>query len=126
MRYSGKRILGMCAAGAAAYALVLNVILSSILLATLSPTAVAAGYELCANSADIRAVRDDAGKTEKRAIVHCPLCIGHHAGIALSSPSPISLERIASVAPLAFEFIKRCVEFSRTHDHQPRGPPVLI
>lgn len=118
--------MGMCAAGAAAYALVLNVILSSFLLAALSPAAAAAGYEICANSADLHAVRDDAGKTDKRTVVRCPICVGHHAGIALLPPSPISADRIALATPLRFEFTQRDLEFSRTHDHQPRGPPALI
>jgi DUF2946 family protein len=121
--FSDKRSIGMWTAWAAAYALVLNVILSSAFLAALSPTTVAAGYELCADSTDAQIVRDDAGKTDKRAAIHCPICVGSHAGAALPPPGALSFERSAITAPLTFAFTARSATLSRTYDHQARGPP---
>ena len=60
---SRKRWFGAVASLAAAYALVLNVVLSSLLLAAISPTAQAAGFELCLTHPDLAASPDDTGKT---------------------------------------------------------------
>lgn len=128
MKYvSYKRFIGIGAAWIAAYALVLNVILSSVFLAALPPTAFAAGYEICAYSADIGTIHDDAGKSDKRASIHCPMCIGNHvAGALPPPPSPIFFDRTALSVALAFAFDAAFVELARTSDHQARGPPSLI
>ena len=124
---TGKRIVGIGAAWIAAYALVLNVILSSILLATLSPVAFAAGHAICVNSADAGAVRDDAGKNNEAPSIRCPVCVGIHAAGALPPPpGPIFFDRTALPISQAFAFDAALVERKKTSDHQARGPPLLI
>ncbi len=125
---SRKRGIGIGAAWIAAYALVLNVILSSFFLATLTPAAFAAGLDtICVNSADIGALGDDGGKHDKKASIHCPICVGNHAASALPPPScPALTIRSARPASLALAFEAPFVELARTSDHQARGPPRLI
>ncbi|NVN87086.1 MAG: hypothetical protein HXX15_13475 [Rhodopseudomonas sp.] len=124
--FSRKRRIGTAAAFAAAYALVLNVILSSALLASLSPPAFAAAHEFCLNGGDATAALDDAGKPAKSATVRCPICVGNHVAGALPPAQPVLLGRVAiAVAPQpTFETPR--VAPDPTHDHQPRGPPRLI
>jgi hypothetical protein len=123
---SRKRVIGIGSAWIAAYALVLNVILSSVFLAALSSTAFAADHTVCANSADIGAVRDDMGKSDKKAAIHCPMCIGKHAASALPPPPDIVfVDRTAVPVSLAFAFDAAGLEPKRVSDHQPRGPPSL-
>jgi hypothetical protein len=125
---SRKRMIGIGAAWLAAYALVLNVILSSVLYAAaVSPLSWADGHILCANSADISVVRDDAGKSDKRASGHCPLCLGNHAADALPSPpSPVTIERVPSRTAAVIALDTVFVSLSRISDHRARGPPSLI
>jgi len=125
---SRKRIIGIGVAWLAAYALVLNVILSSVLhAAALSPLAPGAGHTLCANSADIGAVRDDAGKGDKRASVHCPLCVGNHSAAALPPlPFPVLIERVPSQTALVVGASDVFVALAKFSDNQARGPPGLI
>jgi len=124
---SRKRGIAVGAAWIAAYALVLNVLLSGLILSTLSPAAFAAGHVLCANSADIGTVRKDAANTDKSAAVHCPICIANHVANALPPPPGTAFfERVAtavsqSPAPDA-AFVQRALIFG----HQARGPPSLI
>jgi hypothetical protein len=124
---SRKRVVGIGSAWIAAYALVLNVVLSSFLLTALSPAAFAAVHDICANSADIGTVRDDAGKGDKKAAIHCPICIGKHTSNALPPPpGPVLFERSALPVSLEAAFDAVFVELARTSDHQARGPPSLI
>lgn len=121
-------MIGIGAAWLAAYALVLNVILSSVLhAAALSPLTWAAGHMLCANSADIGAVRDDAGKGDKRASVHCPLCVGNHSTAALPPPPfPVLIERVPSKTGAVVASGDVFVARAKFSDNQARGPPGLI
>jgi hypothetical protein len=122
---SRKRKIGIGAAWLAAYALALNVILSAALSAAVSPLSFAAGHILCANSADIHTVRDEADKTDNHAAVRCPLCIGNHHPVALPPPSAPIVERglshTTSVGMLDGVF----VALARISDHRARGPPLL-
>jgi hypothetical protein len=124
--FSRKRRIGTAAAFAAAYALVLNVILSSVLLASLSPTAFAAAHEICINGGDAAAAQDDAGKTGKSATVRCPLCVGNHASGALPPAVPALVSRVAVAVSPQPVFDAAFVACDPAHDHQPRGPPQLI
>lgn len=119
--------MGTAAAWIATYALVVNVILSSALLASISPTDFDAGAAICANSADISAVRSDAGKNNKRITIHCPMCIGNHVASALPPvPNAVIFERTAIRIPLFVAFDASFVASARVFDHQARGPPHLI
>jgi hypothetical protein len=122
--FSRKRRFGAVASFAAAYALVLNVILSSLLLASVSPAAYAAGIEICANNPDLAAAHDDAGNTTGKPSVHCPVCIGHHASGA--PPSVVSLPtRIALVIAPAIVPDDAAVAHRASTGHQARAPPRL-
>jgi hypothetical protein len=120
-----KKTLGIAASWLAAYALVLNVILSSALLASLSPTAFAAAHELCVNGGDAAAAQDDAGKAGKSATIRCPICVGNHASGALPPDVALLVSRVAVAAPDQPLVVAAIVACDPTHDHQPRGPPQL-
>ncbi|UZE50174.1 DUF2946 family protein [Rhodopseudomonas sp. P2A-2r] len=123
---SRKRIVGAVASFVAAYALVLNVMLSSMLLASLSPVAAAAGFEICANNPDLAAAHDDAGKSTGKAVVHCPLCVGnHHAAGALPPTGPSFAVRVAVASPPAFTPGGSVATRAATSSHQARAPPRL-
>jgi hypothetical protein len=128
VKYASRKRIGIGVAWFAAYALVLNVILSSVLhAAALSPLALAAGHIVCANSADIGAVQGDAGKSDKRASVHCPLCVGNYSTAALPPPPfPGLIERVPSQAALVAASGDVFVALAKFSDNQARGPPGLI
>ena len=111
-RFVLRQRVGRAAAFVAAYALVLNVILSSLLVAGISPAAAAAGQILCINSADPGVAHDDAGKSGRGGAIHCPL------SFAFGARLPIALTTVR-----AFEV--RFVARFRSYDHQSRGPPTL-
>jgi hypothetical protein len=122
---SRKRWFGAVASLAAAYALVLNVVLSSLLLAAISPTAQAAGFELCLTHPDLAASPDDAGKTSGAPAVHCPICVGTHAPGAPPASATFLVSRIAiAIAPVA-ALDDRIVATAATSDHRARAPPRL-
>ncbi|HAQ82024.1 MAG: hypothetical protein CFE30_32660 [Bradyrhizobium sp. PARBB1] len=117
--------MGRAAAFVAAYALVLNVILSSLLVAGISPAAAAAGQILCINSADPGVAHDDAGKSGRGGAIHCPLCIGHHVTGALPPPAFAFGARLPIALTTVRAFEVRFVARFRSYDHQSRGPPTL-
>lgn len=121
---SRKRWFGAVASLAAVYALVLNVVLSSLLLASISPAAQAAGFELCLTHPDLAASPDGSGKTTAPA-VHCPLCVGTHAPGAPPAIATFSISRVAiAIAPIATPD-DRVVAAQATSDHRARAPPQL-
>lgn len=119
-----KRWIGWGAAFIAVYALVFNVILSSILIASISP-AVAAAQALCIGSDDGEAARTDADKHGRKTSAHCPLCVGHHVSGALPPPHPTLTDRIPLTASAIYSFRQRIVAYARSFDHLSRGPPPL-
>lgn len=124
-RFVLRQRVGRAAAFVAAYALVLNVILSSLLVASISPAAAAAGQILCINSTDADAAHDDAGKSGRGGAIHCPLCVGHHVTGALP-PRELALgARLSVVVTTIRAFETRFVARFRSYDHQSRGPPAL-
>lgn len=119
------RSAGRWAAFVAAYALVFNVVLTSMLLATISPTQANAAHELCLNGGP--AVPDADGSTDSgKPIVRCPLCLSSAVAMADQPPqTPALAIRIA--LRVLFEVPSHdhgVVRFAET-DHQPRGPPYL-
>ncbi|KQT08303.1 MAG: DUF2946 family protein [Bradyrhizobium sp.] len=124
--FAYKRRIGRGTAIVAAYALVLNVILSGMLVASISPLAGAAAQELCISGDNGDAARtDDADKHGKKTNVHCPLCVGHHVSGALPPPQPTLTDRIPLTASAAYWFRQRIVAYARSFDHLSRGPPAL-
>jgi cytochrome c5 len=108
---------------AAAYALVLNVVLSSLLLAAISPADAAAGYQICHNNPDLAATQDDGGKTTGTPGAHCPLCTGTHAPGAPPAQTAFVTSRIAiAITPVAASD-DRIVTETATSDHRARAPP---
>ena len=109
----------------AAYALVFNVMLTSALLATISPSKLNAFHELCLNGSS--AVPDADGNTDPgKPVVRCPLCLFSAVATADQPPqTPALAIRIALrvlFEPAAHDHV--VVRFAES-DHQPRGPPHL-
>ncbi|MCK1483380.1 hypothetical protein IVB25_11755 [Bradyrhizobium sp. 193] len=121
-----KRRIGCGAAFIAAYALVFNLILSSMLAAGVSPAAAAAAHELCSGTSNLDASRTDADKSGKKLALHCPLCVGNHNLVAAPPPQAILVGRRYVEVVIALAFEARFVPRLRSHDHQSRGPPLLI
>lgn len=125
-RLAFKRRIGSGAAFIAAYALVFNVILSSILLASVSPAAAAAAHGLCISSDTTDTGQTDADKTSGKTALRCPLCVAHHISGALPPPQPTLTGRIPLTAGAVYSFRQRIIAYARSFDHLSRGPPVLI
>ncbi|MFB9267780.1 DUF2946 family protein [Bradyrhizobium erythrophlei] len=124
-RFVLKRRVGRVAAFIAAYALVFNVVLTSLLAASISPTLADAGHVLCFSSVSADAAQGDAGKSGQKAAIHCPLCVGHHVTGTLPPPQPVLGDRAYVQLRTVRAFEARFVARYRSYDHQSRGPPVL-
>lgn len=124
-RHLQKRAFALVASWAAAYALVLNVILASALLAA-QPLQSQAVHQFCFASSDANAAAAPAepGKA-KPAAIQCPLCIGQHISAA-PPPTPPSLAiRLAFGIVYDPPRVTPFVALTQSRDHQPRGPPAL-
>lgn len=117
-----KRI-GRYAAWAAAYALVLNVMMTGVLQAAVSPLKAAAGHELCLSSASAP-VETDGTNDAGTPIVHCPLCLANAAVADLAPPPPALAIRIALRVLLEPAPAAHLAPRLSVNDHQPRGPPL--
>lgn len=119
------RSIGRWAAFIAVYALVFNVVLTSTLLATISPSKASAIHELCLNGGPGVPDADGTGDAGKP-IVRCPLCLSSAVATADQPPQTPALAirialRILFEAPSHDHVVVRFAE----SDHQPRGPPHL-
>ena len=121
-QHSRRRWFGTVASLAAAYALVLNVVLSSLLLASVSPAARAAGFEICVVNPD----HNDAGKASGQVAVHCPVCVFSHAPGAPPQPTLFAVARVAVALAPDFSREPAIVARLAATDHQARAPPQLI
>jgi hypothetical protein len=122
---SRKGWFGAVASLAAAYALVLNVVLSGMLLAAMSPTAIAAGYVICHNTPDPAQTDDGSGKKTGTPAVHCPICLGSHAPGAPPDVVAFAMVRIAIAhAPEVMTDAAPIAAFTPA-DHRARAPPRL-
>jgi hypothetical protein len=117
------RKIGRSAALIAAYALVFNVMLTSALLATISPLKLNAIHELCLNGSS-GAPAGDSGNPAKP-IIHCPLCVSGAAMADLPPPPPALAIRIAFEVFYEPTTSDHFVARLAVDDHQPRGPPHL-
>lgn len=97
--------------------------LTSALLATVSPLKFNALHELCLNGSS--AVPQGDSNNDSKPIIRCPLCISGIAAADLAPQSPALAIRIALHVP--FEPVRHVggVALFATGDHQPRGPPYL-
>jgi hypothetical protein len=118
-------MFGGLASLVAAYALVFNVVLSSLVTASMSPAAFAASMEICANNPDIAAAHDDAGKTTGKPAVHCPVCVGSHAAGTPPPSGPSFAVRTAVVVAPDFAPAADVVADATTSSHRARAPPHL-
>lgn len=119
------RSIGRWAAFVAAYALIFNVMLTSALLASISPSKLNAFHELCLNGSS--AVPDADGNSDPgKPVVRCPMCLSSAVAMAGQPPqTPALAIRIA--LRILFEPARNdhaVVRFADS-DHQPRGPPHL-
>ena len=116
--------IGRFAAWAAAYALVFNVMLTSALLATVSPLKFNALHELCLNGSSA-APNSDGDTGDAKPVIRCPLCISGVAAADVPPQSPALVIRIALHIP--FEQTEHDAGVTRfaESNHQPRGPPHL-
>ncbi|WP_433996248.1 DUF2946 family protein [Bradyrhizobium jicamae] len=121
-----KRRIGWGAAFVGAYALVLNLVLSSLLVASVSPAFAADEHVLCVSNGSDRAAQNETGKGRQNSVVHCPVCVGHHVSGALPPSQPTLACGSHVRSPSAIPFEARFVAPLRTYDHQSRGPPFLI
>jgi hypothetical protein len=123
---SRKRMVGLGASWIAAYTLVLNVMLSSMLLASMSPAAMAASMELCVNNPDVVAAQKDADKSNGKAAVHCPICVGNHIA---GTPPPAGPSFVARVAVTTAQIPAPATDVTPralTSGNRARAPPGLI
>jgi hypothetical protein len=116
--------IGRLAALVAAYALVFNVMLTSALLASISPLKLNDIHEFCLNGTSSGQATDDSGNPAKP-IIHCPLCVSGAAMADLPSPPPALAIRIAFNVPYEFPLAEHFVAPLTVNEHQPRGPPHL-
>jgi hypothetical protein len=122
--FSRRRRIAVVAALVAAYAVVLNVVLASSLLAGQSMAEPLAGHGFCLASAGVDEPPADFGKTKPTAI-HCPLCV---AQLVEALPPPVAPSVALRLAcGVAYDPLRaapfEAIEIRR--DHQPRGPPQL-
>lgn len=119
------RKIGRFAALAAAYALVLNAMLTSTLLAKASPFKFNPLHELCLNGGSAPSGPDGENGNGKP-VIRCPLCLSNALTTIGQPPqSPALAIRIALL--VLFEPARHGdgVALFAATDHQPRGPPHL-
>lgn len=118
------RRIARCAAWAAVYALVLNVVMTSALQAAVSPLKFNALHELCLNAGSAAPSGKDDGEPGKP-IIHCPLCLSGVTALDVPPQSPALAIRIA--LHVAFEPARpdTIVPRAITNAHSARGPPRL-
>jgi hypothetical protein len=116
--------IGRLGALVAAYALVFNVMLTSTLLASISPLKLNDVHEFCLNGTSPGQAADDSGNPAKP-IIHCPLCVSG-AAVADLPPAPPALAiRIAFNVFYELPPAEHFVAPLTVDDNQPRGPPHL-
>lgn len=123
------RGMGRIAAGVAAYALIVNAILTSALAASIPPDQYKSSFELCVAS---RALTGSAATTAADADssgnaampMHCPLCTPHHTAIDVPE-APVLAVRVAVTNPLSFPAHEPFLALARIIFHHARGPPNL-
>ncbi|MBI5130472.1 MAG: hypothetical protein HZA66_13600 [Rhodopseudomonas palustris] len=115
----------MVASWAAAYALVLNVILASALLAAQPPLQAQAVHQFCLASSEADAGSPVEPGKAKPTAVHCPLCIGKQVNAAPPPVAPSIAIRLAFGIAYDPARVTPFVALTQSRDHQPRGPPVL-
>lgn len=124
-----NRRIGRWTALVAAYAFVLNALVATALLASVSPAKSLSGLELCVSSLDashLFASQDGQDKATKRAAIHCQLCLQLAAPSTLPAPTGASLPVPVAVV-LVIEPVTDVAPLAQTppSDHRPRGPPHL-
>lgn len=116
------RAIGRWAAFVAAYALVFNVMLTSALLAAVSPLKLSALHELCLSGVS---TTPDADGNAGKPVAHCPLCVSNAVAADLPPQPPALAIRIALHALFEPASHDHIVARFAASDHHPRGPPHL-
>ena len=119
-----SRRIGGWSALLAAYALVLNALLATSLLAATPAGKSLSGFELCSAVTDTTSEVDHTDSTTKRAAIHCQICLQHATPAALPPPVAITLVvPIANVAAIAAVVADATAVERHVSNHSPRGPP---
>ena len=118
-----KRRSGALASLVAAYALVLHVIISSFVLATVSPAGFAFGTEICISHPETGASDGATGKVPTKSIVRCPLCVGNHAPGVPPSEVVQTLIRFAIAVDVQAKLESVSYLEAAHSSHQARAPP---
>jgi hypothetical protein len=122
---TAKRRTGALASFVAAYALVLHVIISSFVLATVSPASFAAADEICFSHPETISPDGATGKVPGKSVFRCPLCVGNHAPGVPPSDVVLSLVRFAVALDLRAK-LETVTGLEAPHSsHLARAPPHL-
>jgi hypothetical protein len=108
----------------AVYAFALNMVLTSALLASISPLQFDALDALCFNSGPTTSDPADGGK-DRAPLVRCQLCLSPTAS-ALLPEAPAITVRIAGSIPIYAARREMFIARFQVSDYQARGPPRLI
>ncbi len=122
--YASKRLIGRVTSFVAAYALVLQIVLASFVLATMS-AGPAMAMEICSPSMLYGVATGDADKSPSGPASHCPVCVVAH------SPAVPAPDALTCLTRDSFRFTYRSVPVQRVDlaraetPHQPRAPPQI-
>jgi hypothetical protein len=108
----------------AVYAFALNMVLTSALLASISPLQFDALDALCFNSGPTTSDPADGGK-DRAPLVRCQLCLSPTAS-ALPPEAPAITVRVADFIPIYAARREMFIARPQVSDCQARGPPRLI
>lgn len=133
--FSRTRRLGSWGAWAAAYALILNSILTSALAAAIPPDQYATAFELCLSSKLLTGkiaattAKDAADKqikdSQKGSPIHCPMCVPNIGSAATLPTAPALAARVAISQPPAFPADRAFAAVAQILFHYAHGPPRL-
>uniref|UniRef100_Q07MD9 DUF2946 domain-containing protein n=1 Tax=Rhodopseudomonas palustris (strain BisA53) TaxID=316055 RepID=Q07MD9_RHOP5 len=122
-RTSRTRAIGIWAAWPAALALLLNALLTSTLLAAVSPLDPFGQALICHASSLGRAAADDANDAIKPSAAHCKLCVPALALAPPPSPPAAAFHRIAVSERRGPPSETRLTTTPPTANYESRGPP---
>lgn len=115
------RSVGRLAALAAAYAFVLQLVLASSLLASISPISADALHDLCFSAASTSS--DAAGGGNIKPAVHCPLCVTRAGAVLLPTAPPPLIQRVAIIVAAAPFTQHAAIALDVASGHRARAPP---
>jgi hypothetical protein len=103
---------------------VVNVMLSSALLANISVSAPAPDHSICLNGIDDRTSPESPGKADGRLAVGCQICAAF-SGVVLTPEAPDVFQPIAVSRLVAIGAVQLAVKVFLPSDQHARDPPKL-